>query len=241
MSIECGCLLWGIRVIIPASLRPRLLKALHEGHPGVARMKAVSRSYMWWTGMDKDIETQARACLPCQEQKANAPAIPLHPWQWPTAPWKRIHVDFAGPFLGKMYLIVIDAHSKWPEVVVMPSTTSTKTTEALESVFAKYGLPEQLVSDNGPQFTSQEFIQFTRQHGIRHIRSTPYHPSTNGLAERFVLTFKSAMKASEDDGLSLHIRISRFLANYRAAPHATTGISPSELFLQRKMRTKFIC
>ena len=239
MSIECGCLLWGIRVVIPASLRPRLLKALHEGHPGVARMKAVARSYMWWTGMDKDIETQARACLPCQEQKANVPVIPLHPWQWPTAPWKRIHVDFAGPFLGKMYLIVIDAHSKWPEVVVMPSTTSTKTTEALESLFAKYGLPEQFVSDNGPQFTSQEFTQFTRQHGIRHIRSAPYHPSSNGLAERFVRTFKSAMKASEDDGLSLHIRISRFLANYRATPHATTGISPSELFLQRKMRTKF--
>ena len=186
ITIESGCLLWGIRVIIPKSLQDRMLQTLYQNHPGVTRMKSIARSYMWWLGIDKDIENLAKSCLPCLENKSQPAAAPLHPWIWPTTPWKRIHIDFAGPFLDKMFLIVVDAHSKWPEVIQMSSTTSFKTIEALRSLFAKYGLPEQLVSDNGPQFTSEEFADFMKVNGIKHIRSAPYHPSTNGLAERFV-------------------------------------------------------
>ena len=94
ITIEHECLLWGIRVIIPTSLRQKLLEALHEGHADVVRMKAIARSYMWWSGLDKDVENQAKFCLTCQEQKSNPPAAPLHTWQWPITPWKRIHVDF---------------------------------------------------------------------------------------------------------------------------------------------------
>jgi hypothetical protein len=106
-------------------------------------------------------------------------------------------------------------------------------------VFARFGLPDQLVSDNGPQFTSVEFAQFLKQNGIKHILNAPYHPSSNGLAERFVQTFKRAMRAGERDGLSLNHRLSEFLFSYRATPHATTDVSPGELFLQRRMRTRF--
>ena len=186
IGIESGCLMWGIRVIIPRSLQPKLLESLHYNHPGITRMKAVTRSYFWWSGLDKDIENQAKSCLRCQEQKSNPPVAPLHPWIWPTAPWKRIHIDYAGPFLNKMFLIVVDAHSKWPEVIQMSSITTSKTVEALQALFAKYGLPEQLVSDNEPQFTSEDFSQFMKMNGIKHIRSAPYHPSSNGLAEHFV-------------------------------------------------------
>ncbi len=84
-----------------------------------------------------------------------------------------------------MFLVVVDAHSKWPEVIQMSSTTSQNTIEALQALFARYGLPEQIVSDNGAQFTSQEFSDFVQANGIRHVRSAPYHPSTNGQAERF--------------------------------------------------------
>ena len=107
-------------------------------------------------GIDKDIENLAKSYLPCLENKLQPAAAPLHPWIWPTTPWKRIHIDFAGPFLDEMFLVVVDAHSKWPEVIQMSSTTSFKTIEALRSLFAKYGLPEQLVSDNEPQFPSEE-------------------------------------------------------------------------------------
>ena len=92
---------------------------------------------------------------------------------------------------------------KWREVIEMSNTTSEKTIEVLQQLFVWYGLPEQLVSDNGAQFTSEEFVTFTKANGIEHIRCVPYHPSSNGLAERFVQTFKRTMKASQHDGKSL--------------------------------------
>ena len=141
ITIESGCLLWSIRVIIPKRLQDQILQTLHQNHPGVTRMKAIARSYMWWLGIDKDIENLAKSCLPCLENKSQPAAAPLHPWIWPTTPWKRIHIDFAGPFLDKMFLVVVDAHSKCPEVIQMPSTTSFKTIEALRNLFAKVRSP----------------------------------------------------------------------------------------------------
>ena len=190
-------------------------------------------------GNYKDIENLTKSCLPCLENKSQSATAPLHPWIWPTTPWERIHINFAGPFLDKMFLVVVDAHSKWPEVIQMPSTTSSKTIESLRNLFAKYGLPEQLVSDNGPQFTYEEFADFMKANGIKHIHSAPYYPSTNELAERFVQTFKKAMKTNAQDEPNLNARLSQFLLGYSSTPHATTNISPGELFLQWKLRTRF--
>ena len=93
---------------------------------------------------------------------------PLHPWDWPDTPWQRIHIDFADPFVNKMFLVVVDSHSKWLEVEIMPSVTSESTIEKLRNMFARYGVPMQLVSDNSPQFTSREFADFMKQNGIKH-------------------------------------------------------------------------
>ena len=101
------------------------------------------------------------------------------------APWKRVHVDLAGPIDGEMFMIVVDAHSKWPEVVFMPRITTDQTIEALKMVFCRFGYPEVLVSDNGTQFTSAKFALFCAESGIRHVTSAPYHPQSNGQAERF--------------------------------------------------------
>ena len=105
-----------------------------------------------------------------------------HSWEYPSGPWQRIHVDFCGPFRGQMYFIVVDAYSKWPEIVRMTSTTSQDTIKALQSLFARHGLPHKLVSDNGPQFTSEEFRAFMEKCDIVHIKTAPYHPATNGEA-----------------------------------------------------------
>ena len=149
---------------------------------------------MWWPGIDKQLEELVKSCDRCQSVKSSPAPAPLHPWIWPSRPWQRIHIDYAGPFKQKMFLIVVDAHSKWPEVIEMSTTSSGRTIEVLRQLFARFGLPEQLVSDNGTQFTSEEFATFTKANRIKHIRTTPYHPSSNGLAERFVQTFKKAMK-----------------------------------------------
>ncbi|XP_062606962.1 uncharacterized protein K02A2.6-like [Saccostrea cucullata] len=137
-----------------------------------------------------------------------------------------------------MFPIVVDAHSKWPEVFKMNKTTSTHTIEVLRTLFARNGLPEHLISDNGPQFIAEEFQQFMKSNGIRHSTSSPYHPRTNGLAERFVQTFKSAMKSAKYDEGSIQKKLCNFLIAYRSTPQSTTGESPAQMFLGRNLTTK---
>jgi hypothetical protein len=163
----------------------------------------------------------------------------MHPWTWPSEPWKRVHIDFAGPFLGKMYFLAIDAHSKWPEVFEMNQTTTARTITVLRHLFATYGLPDQIVSDNGPQFTAEDFAAFMQANGVRHIRCSPYHPSSNGAVERFVRTFKQTMTAGNRDGRTTQHRLENFLLSYRTVPHATTKVAPCTLFLGRSIRTRF--
>ena len=153
-------------------------------------MKALARMYVWWFSMDKDIDQLVCECAEGQQIKPMPPRAPLQPWCWPTRPWALVHVDLVGPMQGKMFLVLIDAHSKWLEACQMSSTTSTATIQHLRTIFSRFGLPETLVSDNGPQFSSEEFKSFCHKNGIYHSLIVPYHPSSNGMAERAVQTFK---------------------------------------------------
>lgn len=229
--------MWGMRTIIPPTLRQPILDELHRPHPGIARMKATARSHVWWPGIDSNIEETARRCQQCSNTRKAPPVAPLSPWSWPTAPWHRIHIDFA-THQSNHYLIVVDAHSKWPEVIgPMKTTTTESTANALRSIFARYGLPTQVVSDNGQPFSSPEYEEFLQQNGVQRVLVSPYHPSSNGLAERLVQTFKHALDSSASDpARSIQQRIQNFLPSYRSTTHATT--SPSKLFLQRELRTR---
>ena len=236
LSVQDGCLLWGNRVAIPQPAQEAVLKQLHAEHPGIARMKSLARSYVWWPGIDAAVESMVKQCEKCQQCQKLPSVAPLHPWDWLDRPWARIHADYAGPFMGKLFLLMVDAHSKWLEVHIVPSATSLNTIEKMRSTFATHGLPEMLVTDNGSAFTSQEFTDFLRKNGIRHVTSAPYHPATNGLAERAVQTFKATMMKAPPN-TSIETRVSRFLFHYRLTPHSTTGISPAELLLSRRPRT----
>ena len=236
LSVLDGCLLRGSRIIIPPPGRQLVLDELHETHPGTSKMKALARSYLWWPGMDTAIEQMVKTCHVCQESRPAPAAAPLHPWEWPQQPWSRLHLDFAGPFLGHMFLVLVDAHSKWLDVHLMNSITSSKTIETLRSVFATHGLPHKVVTDNGPSFTSEEFNTFLSKNGITHTTTAPYHPSSNGLAERAVQTFKSGLKHTP--GASIQERLSKFLFKYRITPHTTTGIPPAELLMNRRPRSR---
>ena len=120
----------------------------------------------------------------------------------------------------------------------MPNVTSETTIEKLRDMFARYGLPERLVSDNGPQFTSSEFATFMKRNGIKHILVAPYHPRSNGQAERFVQTFRQFFKAEGKTSASLKSNLARFLFSYRTTPNSTTGQMPAELFFSRRLRTR---
>ena len=176
LSLLDGCLLWGMRVVVPPSLMPQLLKELHETHPGIVKMKGLARSYLWWHKLDRDIEELVRECSTCQKQRNSPPSAPLHPWEWTTCPWSRLHIDYAGPYQGKMFLIVIDSHTKWLEVFPVQAATSFHTTEKLRTLFATFGLPRSIVSDNGSFFTSQEFQDFLK---LMASKASKYHHTTH--------------------------------------------------------------
>ena len=186
--------------------------------------------------MDEDIEEVAKRSSSCQQASPSPPKAPLHSWEWPSHPWSRLHLDFAGPFMGHMYLVIVDAHSKWLDVQIMHSITTEKTIEKLRSVFATHGLPRQIVTDNGTSFTSDKFQEFVSMNGIKHTFSAPYHPSTNGLAERAVQTFKQGLREISQGTIAE--KLTKFLFKYRITPHSTTGIPPAELLMGRRLRSR---
>ena len=238
LSVESNCLLWGVRVIIPRRYQQFVLDELHTSHSGIVRMKSLARMHVFWPGIDQQIEQLVATCESCQSVQAAPPKAPLHSWKWPTRPWQRIHIDFAGPFVGNMFLIVVEAHSKWPEVCLMKSTTSSKTITKLRHMFARFGIPKELVSDNGPQFVSEEFQYFLKQNGIRHIKSAVNHPASNGEAERFVRTFKQAMKKVKLESADIQVKLDRFLLSYRTTPHSVTHETPANLLMKRELHTR---
>ena len=235
LTVVKGCVLRGNRVVIPTIGRSQILKQIYETHPGICRMKNIARSYYWWPKIDKDIEAKVKECQTCQlVRPANHPET-IQPWEWPTKPWLRLHLDYAGPVNGKMYLILVDAHSKWLEVRQTNTATSSVTITHLHSIFSVHRLPEVVVTDNGTVFTSAEFEEYLKLNGIRHIRTAPYHPALNGQAERAVKIFKQHIKTNS--GITTPAELERFLFRYRLTPHTTTGISPAELLLGRRPRS----
>jgi hypothetical protein len=238
LSVELGCVLWGSRVIVPSSLQEMVLKELHETHPGITKMKMLARSYVWWPKMDSMIEETVSACHICQAMRSEPATAQVHPWTFPTSAWSRLHIDFAGPVGGHTYLVLVDAYSKYPEVVKMSGTTTTSTLNVLRDIFSRQGLPEVLVSDNGPQFSSQEFAEFCAQNGIIHRTSAVHKPSSNGQAERVVQILKSAIKQAGLDKTNVDSKIAKYMLIYRVTPHSTTGESPSMLLMGRRLRTR---
>lgn len=159
-------------MVIPPPRQVAVLQELHDGQPGMTKMKALARMYVWWPGMNSDIVKSVRRCGECQQVQSLPPPAPLNPWRWPLRPWVRFHLDFAGPFQGKTILVVIDTHSKWIEATCTSSTSSDAVVNELQTLFSKFGLPE---TDNGTGFSSQEFQSFLKDHGVKHITSTIRH------------------------------------------------------------------
>ncbi|KRZ00689.1 Uncharacterized protein T11_4754 [Trichinella zimbabwensis] len=175
ISIHNGCLLWGSRILKSTY---RILKELHAGHPGIVRMKALARSYVWWPKMDSEIENLVRTCELCQQSRASPPHAPVH----------NIH-----------------------------------------------GLPDIIVFDNGTQFTSQVCQEYLNKGGIKHITSAPFHPSSNGQAERMVRTTKESLKKMAHRDWEYNL--ANFLFCQRVTLCTTTGKSPAELLMNRRLRT----
>ena len=217
-----------------------MLRELHWEHPGICAMKAIARTCVWWPKMDEEIEEEVKRYSVCQSVRKSPPSAPLIPWKWATRPFQRIHIDFCQKG-SDYFLVAIDSHSKWIEAQHMTTVTTKHTIDQLRLVFAQHGLPEEVVSDNGPQFTSNEFTEFMSKNGIKHTLFPPYHPQSNGAAERSVRVVKEALVKHILEGktnMSIKHRLANFLLRYRSTPHSTTGVTPAELLMRRRLRTR---
>ena len=238
LSCFGDCLMWGDRIVVPDEGQKEMLRALHTGHPGIVKMKSLARSHLYWPGIDNDIEKTVRLCNSCQEYRNNVPKSTIHHWEQPPYEWSRLNIDFAGPFHGKYFLIIVDAFSKWIEAKMVSSTSTDVVVRELRFLFATHGLPDTIVSDNGTAFTSREFKRFCADNLISHVRSPVYHPQSNGEAERAVQTTKNFLKKIHGKG-DWNKELARFLLNSRTTPSATTGQAPCDLLMKRSLRTYF--
>ncbi|XP_055633657.1 uncharacterized protein K02A2.6-like [Toxorhynchites rutilus septentrionalis] len=211
LSITAGCLMYGERLVLPSVLRKKVLVELHKGHPGIERMRSLARQYVYWPHIDKDIERLVQTCNECSSVAKMDRKTNLESWPVPEKPWQRLHLDYAGPLNGWYFLILVDAYTKWPEVVRTKDITSAATIRILRDIFARFGTPETLVTDNGKQFTSEMFEAYCEFNAILHLKTAPFHPQSNGLAERFVDTFKRTLKKITAGGETLQDAINTFL------------------------------
>lgn len=163
----------------------------------------------------------------CDELKRTQQNEPLISTPLPERPWKRIAMDLC-EYKHHNYLVISGYYSRLIEILHLPSTASAQVIQKLKAVFARFGIPDEVVSDNGPQFSSAEFQELARQLDFKRNTSSPHHPQGNGHAERDVQTAKTILK-QEDPVMSL--------MSYRSTPCSTTGFSPAELLMGRKIRT----
>ncbi|XP_018399901.1 PREDICTED: uncharacterized protein K02A2.6-like [Cyphomyrmex costatus] len=234
-ALQDGIIFRKERVVIPKNLRTRILKELHAGHFGTVKMKQLSRNFGWWPKIDKDIEDITKNCRACVTFCNNPRNKAKHSWEAASEPFERVHIDFAGPFMGHTFLVLVDAYTKWPEVYIVRNMSVQNIIEKCREIF---GLPQRLVSDNGRTFIAEEFESFLKNNGIYHKRTAPYHPATNGLAERFVQTLKQAFRKLNTSDGNIKSNLQKFLFHYRLTPHSELNKSPAEAMFNRKLKSR---
>ncbi|XP_037520544.1 uncharacterized protein K02A2.6-like [Rhipicephalus sanguineus] len=229
LSVCDGILLKGPRNVIPSSLRPVVLTLLHEGHQGINRTKTLARELVWWPGISADIASLVSNCEQCASTRVNL-AEPLVSTALPGRPWEFLGMDLF--YLnGQTSLLVVDDYSRLTEVVTLRSTTARAVIDALKSIFARHGIPQDVRSDNGPSFSSQEFAAFAASYGFNHATSSPHYAQSNGEAERMVRTVKDLFRKSKDPHLPL--------LSYRDTP-GVDGFSPAQLLMGRQLRYRVL-
>jgi hypothetical protein len=234
LTVDDSVVCYGDRPVIPASLRSRVLELTHNGtHPGATSTRALVRNSVWWPGYCGDVEGFVRACHTCAKHCQDGHSS-VHQWPAESEPWGRVHMDHAHvPKVG-LLLILVDAMSAWPEAIRVPDKSAATVRKVLQDVFARNGVPRTLVSDNAAEFHEDGLVSWLSRIGCRAVKTPPYHPQSNGLAERMVQTIKAA-SAGWDQQESYDAFLARLLLNYRCVPHAGRQFSPAQL-MGRQLR-----
>nr|XP_037268801.1 uncharacterized protein K02A2.6-like [Rhipicephalus microplus] len=245
LSVVDDLLLRAERLVVPSSLTAQFIADAHEAHSGITRTKARLCELFWWPRMDKQTESAVKNCHICLEadKSAKTSPAPLQPIDWPERPWQKLGLDIVGPLEhaphnSQFAITLVDYHSKWPEIYFCSEVATSTVKDFLTSVFAREGYPEEIVCDNGPQFTSREFVTFLQNRAIKLSHSSVYYPQANGQVERFNRTLKNFIQVSLLERRPIRQAVTDYLSIYRCTPQATTGVVPAVLLHGRMPRTR---
>ena len=232
LTILDGVLLKGQKIIIPSTMRGEMLHTIHEGHLGIEKCKRRARQSMYWPNMNEEIAEFIGKCETCQIQRYAQQKEPMQPHERPDRPWAKVGCDLF--YIKKQaYLIVVDYFSHYPEIAHLTAEGTSQVTRKLRSIFARHGIPSEVVSDGGPQFGSQEFLEFSQAWGFSHIITSPYFPQSNGLVENAVKIIKRLLTKAEKSNQDPYLA----LLAYRDAP-LECGKSPAQLLMGRRLQTR---
>ena len=206
LAVENGVVYRGERAIVPQSLKDDYIQQLHRGHIGIEATKRRANDIVFWPGMSSDIDKALALCSICQTSRNHQPREPLLSYPVPSQPWSIVATDMFY-WRSITYLVTVDSYSGWYEIDTLRDTSAATVIKKLKAHFARFGRPVTLISDCGQPYSSEEFRKFMRAWNIEHVRSSPYHASSNGLAEKSVQTAKRLLEKTFKEGGDIYMAL----------------------------------
>lgn len=222
----------GARIVIPRVLRSKTLQQLHTPHQGIEATRRRARETVYWPGLNGQISEMIKRCAVCAAIQPSQPKEPMLPHEIPSIPWLKVGMDLF-ELKGQDYLVMTDYTSNWFEVAEMKRITAASLIHECRVQFARHGVPQQVVTDSGTQFTSAEFKSFAEKWNFEIISSSPHYHQSNGKAENAVKTLKRLLKKSEIGDTDPLLAI----LEWRNTPSEATGTSPAQGLFGRRCRT----
>lgn len=231
LTVDDGLVFLDHRIIIPVTLRSKILSLLHESHMGIEKTKMKARLTVYWPNINADIENIVNKCSICEKYRNCNVKEPLEPHSVPELPFEKVGIDILES-QGKPYLVLVDYYSKWLELIQLKSMQANECISKLKTIFSTHGIPKVVCCDNMP-FGSFEFRSFAKDWDFECCYSSPRYPKSNGMAERAVQIAKNILKKSQNES-----QILVGLLEYRSTPVKGTGLAPSQALMSRVLRTK---
>jgi len=228
---ENGLLLKDDQIIIPSTLRQKVIERAHENHMGIGPMTRLLKQHYYFPLMDKLLKEKVKNCLPCLTNVDTTRTLPIKSTEIPNRKWKLVSIDFSSMTpSGDYILVLVCEYARYPILRFTRNMTSTTVIKAMKQVFQVYGVPEIIKSDNGPCFASKQFAEFAQHFNFKHQKIVPEHPQGNAMCERFMKNINKQIRIAIVTGENWKVNLLKYLNDYKNTPHSTTLVSPNELF-----------